>query len=194
MKARRLIAAAAAGMLAASGVSSPSPAQQGSPAGAQSAQGPGPWAGGPGFYIKVPHSAGDVYVPLDATLRPMAPAREPALPPTPGSPASPPLPAIPSSPEWASLTVDMEFPAARVRVDGRELVSPGSLAVRPLLLVLAPGRHRIEILHAGSTLLSADIEVEPGRAYLIRWPIVPSGGTAVDDARRGGGYQVVPRP
>jgi hypothetical protein len=93
------------------------------------------------------------------------------------------------------VTIEVESPAARVLVDGRDVAPPGGPVGRTLLLVLAPGRHRIEIVGAGSMLLSADIEVSAGRAYLIRWwPGAPGGGSVVDDARRGGGYEVVPRP
>lgn len=182
LKARRLIAIVGVGMVAGIGPLASSPAQQ-----------PGP-AGGPGLYIRVPHAAGGVYVPLDSSGRPMAPAPEPAPPSSPGSPGSPAVPAAPGAADWASVTIEVEVSAARVLVDGRDVAPPGGPAGGTLLLVLAPGRHRIEILHAGSTLLSADIEVSAGRAYLIRWPGVPGGGGAVDDARRGGAYQVVPRP
>lgn len=190
MRTRRLIAAVAVSMLAVSGAPGSSPAQ---PAGAQAVPAPGPEALAPGFYIRVPHAAGAVYVPLDSTGRPKAPAREPASPSSPTAPGRPPSPAFPSSGQWASLTLDLDFPAVRVLMDGRDVGAPRASPGRGLLLLLAPGRHRIEIHAAGSTPFAADVDVEGGRDYLIRWPIVPSGGTAVDDARRGGGYQVVPR-
>jgi hypothetical protein len=46
-----------------------------------------------GAFIVVPHPAGDVYVPLDPSGRPLFPA---VPPPTPGAPPTPPSPALPT--------------------------------------------------------------------------------------------------
>jgi len=48
-----------------------------------------------GAFVVVPHAAGDVYVPLDPSARPLFPA----VPPAPPAPGTPPIPAIPASPE-----------------------------------------------------------------------------------------------
>ncbi len=56
---------------------------------AQAAPAPATLPGQAGFQVLVPHGSGYVYVPLDASGRPIYPAGSPAEPARPSSPASP---------------------------------------------------------------------------------------------------------
>lgn len=172
-----------------------------------SAQTSAPGAGG---FIVVPHAAGDVYVPLDPSARPLFPAVPPA-PPSPGAPASP---AMPGSPEPGYLWMEIEPGAAQVYVDGAYASLARDLGPGRAALALRAGLRRIDIVLAGFRSLTVIAEIVAGDARRLRatleadprsmgvppaaggsgYFVVPPASRDITPPPTGGGYHVVPRP
>ncbi len=150
-----------------------------------SAQTSAPRAGG---FIVVPHAAGDVYVPLDPSARPLFPA----VPPAPGTPASP---AMPGSPEPGYLRVEIEPGAAQVYVDGAYAGLARDLGPGRASLALRAGLRRIDVVLAGFRSLTVVAEIVAGEVRTLRGSLEAdprSAGEPRFPAPSGGGYFVVP--
>jgi hypothetical protein len=165
-----------------------------------------------GAFVVVPHAAGDVYVPLDPSARPLFPA----VPPAPRSPGTPASPAMPGSPEPGYLWVEIEPGAAQVYVDGAYASLARDLGPGRASLALRAGLRRIDVVLAGFRSLIVVAEIVAGEVRTLRGSLegdprsageprfpAPSGGGyfVVPPATRdtappttGGGYHVVPRP
>lgn len=142
----------------------------------------------PTSFVRVPHSAGAVYVPIDGNGFPAIGAPAPVEP---GRAPSPPAPRVYEAPRGAVadvgfLQLEIEPPTASVYVDGQPIGTAGEIAA-PRLLALAPGVHRLEAALPGHRDLRIPVTVVRGRTRLIRAGLEPR-----DDDGMEGGYFVVP--
>ncbi len=146
-------------------------------------------------FVRVPHSAGTVYVPIDGdglpaigSTAPVELGRTPA-PPAPGAPAAP-RGAV-ASLGYLRLEIDPE--PASVSVDGYPVGTASALRAGRLL-GLVPGVHRVDAALSGHRPLHLGVTVVAGRTRVIRAGLEPFDDETIEsgDAVRSG-YVVVPK-
>jgi hypothetical protein len=146
-------------------------------------------------YVRVPHSAGTVYVPIDGnglpTIGTPAPVEN-------GRPTVPPAPSAPAAPSGAIaslgyLRLEIDPPSASVAVDGYPVGTAGELRAGRLL-GLVPGPHRIEADLPGHRTLHLGVTIVAGRTRVLRAGLEALDEATIEsgDAVRSG-YVVVPK-
>jgi hypothetical protein len=177
-----------------------------------------------GGVVRVPRAPGQVYVPLDASGRPVVPQTSPGEPGVPAGAVAPGVPAVPTAPSppsaptssilplppgWALLTLEVEPVNANVLLDGESLgpITAGTGGGRTI--AIAPGFHRIEMVAAGFRPASTTIAFVSGQNIAVRlslqaegpsaqletgYYVLPRALPAPVPSRSGGGYFIVPAP